>query len=674
MVAISPNAYPVSLLFGAVGSLAAHPAQIVPSEEYCALLNRILQENGAPFSLTVTPGSNASAVNVTAEKEPVDLGQIQTFLTKAREVVEGRRRRVVEVAARQMLITPSPTLDHLDEATRPERLWLQRVAEPLARIANDLYAAQTSPWSECIDGWMARHGDAASLWHYHRIRTPNLPGLLPAFIPSDVPDAALYASSVAFFPRRPAYHAMLPADFSEEELAHLRNFPQDHPIRLPYTVVERLTEEEASTLGEEKASLIVRGLGDRPYRVTHMRFHPRYSRHFEEFAEILERNADVSVDGEALDPGFRDYTLRMAGCLRGGDFLDLLRADLEQSSGNILLTFFPHEGSWADNLKFPWMFEIGIRSRSLSETMSQRGDAFSMLEGRARGIAEACGAPAPNRPVEPVDVERMFQLIWVYRNGGFARAFPHGEPGGHDYPKIDLPGIRGHRAVVMADTVMATEERDKRYAEEFLSAEDAALVTGEAMLLLTIWHEGSHGVLGNKPDTPLADGRTLGQVYANLWGRLVEPQSDAAFAVVNNWLRNGGRVTREEYDRMLRAAFIVILKRMAPPERLWEPSYDSGHEAGATMTFGWLLQTGVVEPLDEGRFDVAWDRMAESLERLWVALTHFAFDDSTRPFREFVDQCVASIPSPTMDRILGVQRRLRTRRLLTRGDVSPLSF
>ncbi|HSA59489.1 MAG TPA: hypothetical protein VLJ37_07370 [bacterium] len=664
--------------------MPAHLESLPLSERYCDLLNRELVDENTPFSVAPAPnsseGSNPSVTVIFASKIVRDrfvreLSLIQGPLLQARKSVEHRRLRVVEAATRQMTISRSTTLEHLNEATPAERLWLQLAAEPLARIANDLYAAQASPWSDQIDGWMARYADAASLWHYHRIRTPKLPGLLPAFVPEDIPDYALYASSVAFFPREPAYHAMLPVDFTEDELAYLvQDFPQDHPIRLPYTVVERMDESECDP-DRREGVWIVRGREGRAYRVTHMRFHPRYAAYFEQFAEILERNADLSAGGQGLDPGFRDYTLRMARSLRTGDFLDILRADLEQSSGNVFFTFFPHEGSWADNLKFPWSFEAGIRSRSLAETIRCRGDAFAMLEERARRIAESYGAPVPNRPAETGDVEKMFQLVWNYRNGGFLRTYPHGEPAGHDYPKIFFAGVGGHRSIAIADAMVAAAGLDQKYAAELLPPKDALPDTTETSFLFTTWHEGSHGVLGNKPDTELVDGRTLGQVYGRLWGRLVEPQSDAAFAVVNSWLRDAGRITNEEFDLMLRYAFLAIVKRMAPKDRIWEPAYDFGHEAGCTMTFGWLSRNGVVQLEDDGRFQVRWPRMAGALEDLWIKLTEFAFNGSTEPFREFVERCLDAIPQSVMNRVLEAQRQFRVRRILTRGDVpSPIEF
>ncbi len=645
------------------------------TQTYVNLVNHVLQERdtGLQWNPNGEPGDRYIGRISTGWR--VSTSVIQTAFCDARRIVEERRMQMVRAADTQMKIIESPTFDHLDSLNLAERAWLKLVSGELAFITDELYAAQTSLESDAFMQWMKDHADPVSMRHFQRIRTSDLPNLLEKFMPTGIPEAVLYASSIALFPDKPTYSAMFPHDFTPAELQFIEEkYPPNHLIRQTFTVIERATDKNLDFESQNINWSLVRGMNNTTYKVTHMRFHPRYERFFLQFADVLDRYAEISVGGESLHPKFKEYVLKMAACLRSGDFVEILKADLNQIEGNLFLTFFPHEGYWDDGMKFPWMFEVGIRDRATSEKFREQGYIFERLEEKAREIGRRVGAPEPTHKVDMGDIEKMVQIVWVYRNGGFLRTFPHGIVGGHDYPKANYDGVKGHRVVIVKDSFFSniSEEQARRVAYEFLPDEDAAMVNLDVVLSNIIWHEGSHGVSGNKPDTALSQGGTLSQAMGSFWGKLVEPQSDVAFSLANRIGFEDKKISREERAAGLRRQFIRLMTATHKRERALDEKFPSPHAAGATMSLGWLYQEGVSMSLNEnGKFIIDWEQFETSLCRLWEKLTEFGFLGVRDDYFKFYQECIRAIPDSVEARILEGQKKHLVKNLLNRGDLIP---
>ncbi len=672
--------------------LAAFPKIALDSTVYRNLVNGALAEQNvglqwqgvsmqgadAYLQLEVVAAPDAGAA-IQLDRSFTIPEAIQAFRA-AEETVETRRQAMVQAAAAQMVLRDPPTDARLKDLNPAERAWLEKTSDALAQIADDICAAQTTPWSQEIEAWVETHGTALDKWHYRRIRTPELPLLLERNCPTSFENSENYASSVSCFPPTPSYNAMLPADFSKEELAHLETFPPEHPVRLPYTVVERASDADVAALtagplkeGGREIRWLVTGLDGRQYSVTHILFHPRYVAYFRAFADILEDHAQLQVGDSSLDPTFRDYLLEMATCLRNGDMERMLNADLNQTKGDLYLSFFPHESYWADNMKFPWSFAVGLRDHQAINALRHKAYAFAALEEKACTIAARVGAPPPTSSIATDEIEKSVQVVWFHRNGGYLRTCAGGEVLGHDYPKVVYPGVAGHRAVIIADPVFADEDILQGLAAEFLPPEDAAQVNATAVLENIVWHEGSHGVSGNKPDTVVVGGAgTFGVVYGKQWGNVVEPQSDTAVPVAHEVLFSNQDTTEAEMNASLRSQFVRLLRKFVPKEKVLSEKFDAPHSFGATISLGWLyLQGNIVELGDDGLFQVDWERFAQSQKDLWDKLTEFGFQNSSEAFREFCRQCVAAIPDPIQKRILEGLARKNHRFLLNRGHLKP---
>ena len=277
----------------------------------------------------------------------------------------------------------------------------------------------------------------------------------------------------------------------------------------------------------------------------------------------------------------------------------------------------------------------------------------------------------PDTEFDVSNIEQMVQIVWVYRNGGFVRCFPHGEVAGHDYPKVCPEGVTAHRFVVIADTIHADIGILKGLAEEFLPPADAAMVSFEALREFTLWHEGSHALLGNRPETATTGGSTMGTTYGHLWGHLAEPQSDTAFAKAHHILRSDHAMDQRLAAATLRTQFIRLLKKFVLKSVVLDPNFDDPHTFGANQTLGHLLQEGIARLREDGKFDVDWERFAQFNRTLWKELLAYGFQDSPEPYRQRAHEHIQAIPDAIQERIPEGQRRRLKRLLLNRGHLEP---
>ena len=545
--------------------VSSFPAEISSSEHYRELFNREAKRLGYPVEWVKDEGAPNIPEPERGELEVRDSFTLtEDALCRIVSSVEAKRLRVVDEARAQMQITRSLTLsDEVLSLANPAELnWLQYVSDGLQEISLDIFGRQANPDYTLLEQWMADHGDPDSRHHFSRMRVPSLPPLESATIQRLAAEFGItdvttdnpgdYGNVFPWFQAKPHFNGMMPEDMSEEDKVFLsKNYDRDHPIRLPWTVVENITIADEKFLRDhgywdqpdksatiemdrnykEAVSWLVKGNAGKWYRVTNMAFHPDYRDYFLAFAGLLKEAANlqsvVEDDGKthSLDVSFRRYTLVMAQALESGDFQKLLAEDLNQTDGNLFLTFFPHEGYWPDGMKFPWMLEMGIRESRARNMPPQEAEIFKDLENRAAKTAGRHHLKYDARTIDTGDVGKSSVLLWPYRTGGFMRSYFR-EPMGHDYPKREYPGIDLHRTVILLDSIIARTEAFNDIFDNLAADGDSYTFHDEDFTDFVLWHEGTHGT-GARPDTPTNSGRTMADVYGDFWGDIAEPLSDA---------------------------------------------------------------------------------------------------------------------------------------------------
>ncbi len=676
------------------------------SDTYVRHLNAALAEQGAGITVSAPkPGAvetnHDSFVivelgNLSASPGSgfLNLAPIENKLIAAQRRVEELRQAAALASAKTVTVAPNPTLDHMGHLNPAESAWLERVSGPLAELVNDLYAAQTDLHYEDYRRYMEGGSDllhppnlkdehprkvpvdSASRWNFARIRTPDQPTL----------DDQTYNSSIPWFPQRPWTSAMLPDDFTAEETAYLKTrYRPEHPVHFPYTVLERMSPEEASPTPVTKSDGIekewhVPGLDGRWYRVTHMRFHERYARFFDPMADLLENNADITVAGTALDPGFRDHTLSVAKALRSGDFLKLLEDDLNQPLGNIFLTIFPHESEWEDRIKNPWELVVGVRDHQITQRLQTNAiRVHQQLQAWTREIAEEFGVSSPiGEPTEPKNVMKMVEVVWAYRTGGYFRSVLDGDVGGHDYPKWKNPRFQGLRkAVILADSEYVRIPVRQGLARNLFGEEMAGLFDFLVRLENTAWHEIAHDF--NRPDTIVAGGVTLGTAFGSSLDAFAEPQSDAAIGAAQAVLLDAHVITEKDSEKsffnfLLRALQMAnksnFLKQLDKGAR----DFTNNHAFGLTVIVGWLFQNGVLSLEEvEGGTRLKIDGEGLFNKELWKRYIRMGYAGSKDAYFDFAEECIRAIPDQGVKVITAAKLPI-PRTIVGRGDVSPFEI
>lgn len=603
----------------------------------------------------------------------------------AQLAIENKRLAVAWATRAQMEIHRSETLTVriMGMANPAERAWLELVAARMQRLSLSIFGRQAHhDYSQFVE-WMTLRGDTDSRFHFNRMRVVDPPPLEPvsdnilrgafALAGGQGLAPADYASVFPWYPAKPAFNGMLPADMTEEDKEFItKTYGPEHPIRLPWTVVEVADPWEITRYGEEGDTVtlarhcfaikwLVRGNG-KWYRVTNMAFHPAYCDFFGGIASLLDasmRRSAMTVDGltHDLHPTFKKYVGVMAETMRSGEFVRLLEADLAQNDGNLFLTFFPHEGYWPDGIKFPWMLEMGIRQPVAGDMPSEEAGIFKGLEERAVEVARRNDLPYTGREIDLSELEKGSVLFWPYRTGGFMRAF-HREPLGHDYPKREYRGVKGHRTVILMDSTVATKTASDIIVRELIEASGETVLDLDDIVGFAMWHERTHGT-GARPDTPTKSGRTMSSVYRNFWGTIAEPLADAGAVLAIQKRFEAGLIDEGERTRKFKAAIAFQLRRFVKKETAAGPYLghpEAPHIVGSNMLLGWWLKQGAISLRDDFSSLVLNEgAIATSAGRFFDALTVFSLTDDLDGLRKFVIDAVNSVPDEFERRILAVK-------------------
>ena len=325
---------------------------------------------------------------------------------------------------------------------------------------------------------------------------------------------------------------------------------------------------------------------------------------------------------------------------------------MEQTEGNLFFTFFPHEGYWDDNLKFPFTYETGIRDRAAVEYVKKNVGILRVLEEEVAQVAARLGMTIRNTPFDPSTIGDMVQFVWLYQKGAFMYGFPDGEVLGHDYPKVKYRGVSGHRNVIMMDSILGIEKWNRPIMKKLLQAHVARAITVEAALRFAIWHEARHGVVGNRPDTVMKDGRTMGEVFDWLWGAIAEPGSDfGSFRTA--LLQNEHRViSREAMEAILYYGIYRAVKQLPRKDVARTRDFMKvGHPGGRTLYVGYSFlraREGKGEPVlsfdAKQKLVIDFDELVATVNELNDRFVAYGLAGRPRSFLKFYRACIDAIP------------------------------
>lgn len=400
----------------------------------------------------------------------------------------------------------------------------------------------------------------------------------------------------------------------------------------------------------------------------------------------------LRAPGAGLNKLFRDYLAEAARHLEAGDFEALLRADLAQNGqyGKLYFSVFPHEGYWADNLKFPLTLAVGIRDESsLVPTGPGFTELLNSLASRVQTVAEKTGLDdyqAPVLPLKPKEEDGSMVGLWTLMTAGFKRAFMR-DPGGHDYPKREYPGVVDHRNVILFDTVETWAKLVTFMAKKFLGAAASEEVSFEGLLRFVFLHEAVHGAQIRLNSATLlkdaAGGRVaLAEAFGDWWGILVEPWADAGAVLGCSSAADAGLMSDAERRQCVLAAVSLQFVRLRPRADLRESPTAAPHLTGASMFLTMLILHGGMVcdidkvPLCSVNLDRGERNTVDSVaSMLFDGLTRMAAGGRLGSFKQLVNLTLDSDTEQGMSLVLVEEKLLAYRalapsyNLLDRGDL-----
>ncbi len=602
--------------------------------------------------LTLNPllyGTNSSGTQYTG---------VEINVEKVLRAVEHKRLQANELAWKAKVFVDSPTFERMKtvhKLNKAEIAFLKAIAPILSKETDIIFGKQYSHSFETYHAYLKEHGETFSLRNFWLTMTAASPKVPANKIPENFKDINDYASSVPGFPKAvDEFSASWPKNFTESEKAYLSKTYTDpqHPANLPYTSMVRYKGVEPkkdttvveTNSGGQPIKWIIKGEGNNLYLVQNISFDPRLQSHFLNIANGLRKYAGIHIDGETLDPKFASYIMDAASFIEKGDWAGLLKADIYQTGGNLYFTFFPHEG-YMDQVRFPVIYELGIRNPDVSKLVATSPIAMNHLEQMVADRYIKMGLKTYNpRTFGETNSPNEMLTIDIYSAGGFLK--PWGGIGGHDYPKKSFPGLENeHVTVAWHDTYQIRMPTFKTVYDKLVENKRPKIGI-PYILAMTAWHEGTHGV-GLRGDDKTLSGKNLDESFGKFWGAWAEPFADAGGVVANAFLLEKGHITQEYFDNALLALLMYQTKFYLPKEtyKTDDGIFKNPHQVGVSIEIGYLVDKGVIRFNPEtGKVQVAWKKMGPAYKELFEYLTDLSAKGDKQELIAFTRKYIDAIP------------------------------
>lgn len=276
-------------------------------------------------------------------------------------------------------------------------------------------------------------------------------------------------------------------------------------------------------------------------------------------------------------------------------------------------------------------------------------------------------------PFSARHIAKMVQVVWIYQKGAFMSAFPHAEVAGHDYPKVYYPGVEGHRNVVFADVTTANAKATRKIADALFPRSFSKYVNARGFTRFAMWHEATHGRVGNRPDTLMRDGREMGDVFGDQWGVVAEPGGDfGAFKTAVLQYRRGS-ISRDEFMEITSYGLHRAVFQLPTKQQALDPAFlGNWHAVGRTLLVGYLFsrKNPAIKIDSKGKIrGIDVDELVAAVLELDKKFTEVGLAGNLKSYTRFYRQCVRALPEPFMDKTLEIVGKLNRMYLVDRpGD------
>ncbi|OGB87242.1 hypothetical protein A3J44_02705 [candidate division WOR-1 bacterium RIFCSPHIGHO2_02_FULL_45_12] len=206
--------------------------------------------------------------------------------------------------------------------------------------------------------------------------------------------------------------------------------------------------------------------------------------------------------------------------------------------------------------------------------------------------------------------------------------------------------------------------------EKLFGPELARLYLPEITRDFAAWHEAQHSMIGNRPDTRMKDGRSLGETFGELWGFLAEPAADIGSLTAHNLLYKAGKRTENHYHGISLASVFRSVSRIYPKEVACSEDFikEALHVAGTMLYLGFIFKEGntIVRFTEDNILEIDFSRLTAAIEKLDQKLIEFGLTGNPETFKTFYRECVETIPDEFIERAQAITDPLRRMHLVKR--------
>jgi len=549
--------------------------------------------------------------------DPQTTQKIRTVLNK----VEAERKELVakSVGYHEHIDFRAP----LDRLKPVERAAVEFLNDEVKPILNHIEALQCQPQADAQVQWMSHYGD------------PNTKGLFTRFHRDQMAGPWVYderASLMPTFPDLPPINGMISPDISLDEFKALA-------AQLPPTAQEM---RPTTMLTKENGKILAHAIAQDPrFRADHLAL-----------ADKLEKLSKLKVEGESLHPALRAQFSNWAQYCRSGSLEDESRAvqssiDAGEAECMLRVHLGPSESYWEDNVKFPYILQVGVSDVELKKEVAD-------WKGTHKALEESL-ADIPNYQPRPVKTRGGFaDPVYGAVIGGFLESFSAREIKGFNFPNYPYPGVEGSNRYQMQESMAPVPGRARELAGRLLDRVPDKL--DDFLDLSTLFHESGH-LLGPQRNHITPSGVPLGLAFGTHWGWAEEPKADLTVAEMISRRAQDGQLPQADKQAFMECVATEIMSYYSGKQG-YKDGNAHDHYYGFLLQIGYYLQTGAVEKVEtpQGpRLHLDSDKIEKSSHDLWRKLITFEAAGAKDDFLAFGNAIIEAIPDDVDKMIMDAQ-------------------
>lgn len=551
--------------------------------------------------------------------------QLKADVTRVLQEVEKERLSLLKKSA--SLHEHLPFRAPFEQLRPVEQAAVKLLYNRVKPLIDKIEANQHTPQAPAQAAWIDKHGEPEAKQLFARFHHDQMAG--PLYYDER-------ASLLPTFPEAPPINGMIDPSISLDEFSAMAAKVGAQADEMRPTTM--LTKSNGQILSHPIAQ-------DARFRADHLAL-----------AQCMQDLSSLEVGGQKLDDKTRQQFSAWATYFRSGSREDEARAvqasiDAGESDSLLRVHLGPSESYWADNVKFPYDLQVGVRDPKIQADMKSSTQQFLEVEQSLADI--------PNYQPRPVKTRGGFaDPIYQIFTGGFVETFYAREVKGVNFPNYPYVGVEGSNRFMLLEAMAPVGGHAREIAQRLLDRVPGKLEETETMYCA--YHESGH-LLGPQRSHITPSGVTMGLVFGSDWGAAEEPKADLNVIEMISLRARDGSISQEDKRTHLEAATNILLS-FYPGKHLFEEGKATDHYYGYLLQAGYLLQKGAISLVQtpEGeRLHINPDKVESASHELFKKLITFESMGQRDEFLAFGRSVIESIPTKVDDMIIKAQGEYR---------------